>query len=90
MTCPECGFVYPVKSRSIRTVDGSLVEITDDDATMLRLKRKQEEGRAHSLPELMAIEKARGYKKGWAWFRWKSRMAHKRSTTPDPAEKTLL
>lgn len=61
--CPECGHEYAVtEGRQIEEVAGELAEI---DVDALRRERKQEVGRAKTLPELVALAKARGYSKGW-------------------------
>lgn len=70
--CPYCDFTYEVKKRDIKETDGKL-ELINGDAEveeMLKRKKKQEVGMAGSLDALTAIEKARGYKKGWAKHVW--------------------
>ena len=76
-TCPNqdflgtgkpCGHVYEVGSRQIEERDGELVEI-DLEAINQEMEKKElrkEQGRAKTLSELLEIEKARGYKPGWA------------------------
>jgi len=68
--CPQCGFLYPVTERQIQEVEGTLQEV---DPAVVKKQRKQEQKMAKSLEELKAIEKARGYKSGWARHVWKSR-----------------
>lgn len=62
--CPECSHEYAVttKGRHIEEMAGELAEI---DVDAIRRERKQEVGRAKTLPELVALAKARGYSKGW-------------------------
>lgn len=67
--CPECGFVYPVKSREIEHVDGDLSEI--DRARLQRvqelrstpLSRLMQTAKTRS--DLAEIAQAKGYKPGW-------------------------
>lgn len=63
-TCPECGFVYPIKSRMIEEVDGDLSEVT---AGARKLTPKQEQGQADSLDDLIRLGKLRGYKRPDLW-----------------------
>lgn len=62
--CPGCGFVYPVKQRDMEQRDGELQEV-DPEAVQKR-QRHLEVGKARTLADLLAIEKARGYRAGWA------------------------
>lgn len=68
--CPYCAYVFPVVAREIEVVDGDLEEM---DVEQLRRLRKQEQSRADTLESLKLIEKARGYKHGWAWNVYQSR-----------------
>jgi superfamily II DNA or RNA helicase len=66
--CPQCQHVYEVKVRNLEQVDGTLEELKVDLAAMRAMKAKrQEQGRAQSLEELIALGKARGYKNPAAW-----------------------
>lgn len=72
--CPQCGHVYPVKSKQgPEVVDGELAVITAMHAEQIRRARATEVGRAKTLDDLKKIEKQRGYKSGWANFVFKSR-----------------
>ena len=64
--CPMCGFVYDIKGREIQESDGKLEEMTPDKLAALRESRakKQQVGRARTLPELMELARQRGYGKG--------------------------
>ncbi len=64
--CPQCGYVYSVDAREVKTVDGELALIQADQAEALRLDRKKEVAMADSYEALKAIAKARGYHAGWA------------------------
>jgi superfamily II DNA or RNA helicase len=64
--CPECGHVYPVKSREVEQVDGELMEL--DAATLERMRTaplRQLLSGAQSREDLQRIAKVRGYKRGW-------------------------
>ena len=69
--CPGCGHEYPVKPRSIQETEGMLAELTADQVAAVRRARNIEVGKAHSFAELLAIQRARGYKPGWVHFRSK-------------------
>ena len=65
--CPCCGFEFPVKpKRQLTQREGELKEMRRQDAIERREKR-QEIGRARTLPELLALAKKKGYKPGWAY-----------------------
>ena len=63
--CPECGAEIEKKERELAQVEGELVEI--------QIQRKQEEYGYKSLEDWKKIARQRGYKEGWAWYRWKAR-----------------
>ena len=65
-TCPCCGHVFPIKTKELTQVDGHLVEMRRAAAIERREKRK-EQGRARTLPELLALAAKKGYKPGWAY-----------------------
>jgi hypothetical protein len=52
-------------------VEGSLSEITDEQAEVMKQARRQEERRARTLDELIAIGHARGYKNPRYWAQQK-------------------
>lgn len=69
--CEECGYVYPKadkdaagQGRLLDEVEGELEEI---DLNAVRLQRKQEQGRAQSLDDLVSLATARGYKSPAKW-----------------------
>ena len=64
--CPNCKRVYPIMSRMVDEVDGELAEI--DRAAMVR-ERKQEQGRADTLEDLIRVGAARGMKNPAGWAR---------------------
>ena len=65
--CPMCGHKFPVKpKRQLTQREGELREMRRQEAIERREKR-QEIGRARTLPELLALAKKKGYKPGWAY-----------------------
>jgi superfamily II DNA or RNA helicase len=64
-TCPECGFVYPVKERKIEEVDGELQEIKAAE----RKEARKAQGRAQTLEELVDLGRSRGYPNPYFWAR---------------------
>lgn len=77
LTCPYCGFTFPLKPREVEEVKGTLEEV---DRELIRLQQRREVGRAKDLDALFAIAKQRGYKPQWAYFVNKARQAKKRPT----------
>lgn len=75
--CPGCGNEYVVQARELEEKEGSLRQITKDDAAILKMRKKQEVGRAGSLEALQEIERVRGYKKGWAKHVWDAKQKKK-------------
>lgn len=62
----SCGFEFPVHRREVEQRDGVLEEV--DLATAVR-QRRQEQGRAQTEAELIAIGKARGMRRAELWAR---------------------
>jgi len=61
--CPVCGAdCAPQQRRQLRQVDGELRELKREAVRQRVAERK----RAQTLPELLAIARARGYSPGWA------------------------
>lgn len=71
--CPRCGAVQEVASREVEAVDGVLTKIGAAEAAMIKAKAQKELKGAKSLDQLLAIEKERGYKPGWAENTFKAR-----------------
>ena len=66
-TCPFCGYLYPIKSRTLtktEVVDGKLVRMEETAEA-----RSEEMKNARTLPELIAFAKARDYKSPAFWAR---------------------
>lgn len=72
-TCPYCGHVYPPQPRAVSVVEGELQRIEE------RAVKRLEVARADTLEKLLAVAHQRGYKPGWAYYRWHAR--HKRKAT---------
>jgi superfamily II DNA or RNA helicase len=68
--CPRCGYVYPAEAREVPHVEGELVRVERDHAAVAK---KREVSLARSLEALQAIERARGYRPGWARHVWAAR-----------------
>jgi superfamily II DNA or RNA helicase len=70
--CPECGFEYPKKEREIEQAEGELVQI---DPKEIARQKRQEQGLAQALDDLIALGRARGYRSPdvWAKHVWSSR-----------------
>ncbi len=72
--CPICGFVFPPPARrELVTVDGTLQELTPQEAASQRKHRIMEESDCRSLEDLEKLGRSRGYKPGWARYRWNAR-----------------
>jgi len=62
--CPQCGHSFEVKGRKLEEVDGTLEEIKAQEA---RIIKRQEQGKAQTLDDLIRVGVARGYKNPSAW-----------------------
>lgn len=75
--CPYCGSEYPLHPRELKAhEDIELKRITAEEAEKAERERKRkrmEQGRAQTLPELLAIAKERGYSPQWAYKIMRSR-----------------
>lgn len=74
--CPHCGHVY--EGRKVRHVEGVLSEVTEEQAEFLRRRTREAEAdevrSARTMQELLVIERARGYKTGWANYVYQARV----------------
>lgn len=59
--CPECKYVYPVKSRELEEEDGDLKEIVAID----KKEKRMAVGQCKTIDDLKKIAKERGYKSSW-------------------------
>lgn len=71
--CPQCGHVEEIKTREIKETEGTLTEITAEQAEAMKRERKREIGSARTIEALEEVARKRGYKAGWAKFIMKSR-----------------
>lgn len=67
LVCPNCGHVYKSDGVNIKEIAGELVLLGTD---AYKQAQQRELIIAHSLDELVRIEKERGYKKYWAEKQW--------------------
>ena len=70
--CPQCGSQREISVREIEEVDGELQRLSIEDISKKREERR-EEGKCKTLDDFRALAKLRGYKLGWAFFRWQAR-----------------
>ena len=70
--CPQCGSQREIATREIEEVDGELQRLSIEDISKKREERR-EEGKCKTLDDFRALAKLRGYKLGWAFFRWQAR-----------------
>ncbi|MGZ2374925.1 DNA repair protein RadD [Sinorhizobium medicae] len=63
--CPHCGHEYPAMGRTVKELEGELQEV---DRKAAHVARKQEQAKAQTLDDLVAIGRSRGMKNphGWA------------------------
>lgn len=66
LKCPHCkDFEWPVESREVPETTGELEVVKADEVARVKLDLRREVGMAKTAQDLLAIEKARGYKPGW-------------------------
>lgn len=65
--CPECGYNYPIKPRTVDVVDGQLQEVDKYAVIQQKKQARKEQGKAKSLEELIALGKTRGYPNAYGW-----------------------
>jgi len=73
-TCPMCGWVYPVQSRSVDHVEGELVKL---DEVRAKIEARKEVGKAREREQLEKVAAARGYSPRWVDHILKARAAKK-------------
>lgn len=73
LACPYCGHVNIIEARKPKEVEGELREVSEEEIKRLQIAKRREVGMAKTFEELLKIEKERGYKPGWAHFRWNAR-----------------
>ena len=69
--CPHCGATYPLHQREIKAQQeielARITEVEKEALEELRKKQRREVGMCKTFEDLIAIQKARGYEKGWAF-----------------------
>lgn len=65
--CPLCGHEYVIAERRPEEIEGDLTELSPEAMAAASMARKVEQGRAKTLPELIALGKSRGFKNPAAW-----------------------
>ena len=72
-SCPDCGHVYEIMSRTIAEVEGDILEMNKEEMKAKLIKEKKakriEQGRAETLEDLIRIGEERGYKNPTFWAR---------------------
>jgi len=63
--CPLCGHEYEVQGRKVEEVEGELIQL--DAERLATITKRQVQGNARTLGELVALGRARGYKNPTAW-----------------------
>lgn len=71
--CIFCGFVFPVASRVLETVEGELVEVTRDQLAQVAKAERRVQGQADSYEALLELERRKGNARGWADRVWQGR-----------------
>lgn len=71
--CRYCGHVFPVQTREVEQVEGTLQQANLDDIRALRAQARSLTARCRTYKELKDLGKKLGYKNGWAWHVWYER-----------------
>jgi superfamily II DNA or RNA helicase len=66
--CPKCGYVYPIKERTLEEVREAKLELINE--IVLDYSTPDE---CTTMAELVAFAKKKGYKPGWSWHQAKLR-----------------
>jgi hypothetical protein len=64
--CPECGHLFRPQRQQLVTVAGELQELSQQQ---LSARRRQEQQRARSMEELIALGQQRGHSNPHGWAR---------------------
>lgn len=70
--CPECKNENKPKEKEMKLVAGELVPI--EEADLKRKEARRELAGHKTLEDWQEIARKRGYKMGWAYYRWKARL----------------
>jgi len=89
--CPHCGYIYTKKEREIEQRKGNLKKMSAEEFRKYRaqVKKRQEQGMAGGLEELLNVAKRRGYDERWAHHVWKARQ-RKAQKTKEKLQGSLL
>ena len=71
--CSNCGFVFPIMSRSVEEVDGDLIEVTREQMKAIAKSERQVQGRSETLADLIELAKRTGKNPRWAQHVWQAR-----------------
>jgi len=74
--CPQCGHIFKTRQRLVLEQEGNLKQLSAKDIEAIR-ERKSEEHACRTLEEYRELGRKRGYKPGWAYFRWKNSWRNK-------------
>ncbi|HYR45042.1 MAG TPA: DEAD/DEAH box helicase [Terriglobia bacterium] len=74
-TCRWCNTVFVPKPREVEEVEGELEELTAEQMVAMQARRtaRREQGMASTYEALLAIERQRGYRPGWARIVWRAK-----------------
>lgn len=69
--CPFCGYEYQVKGRELKAVKEvelkRITAIEKEKQEIAKRNARMEVGKCHTIAELQAIARERGYAPGWVW-----------------------
>lgn len=73
--CSSCGAKLPVQERKIEVVSAELVEAQREQQRIEAKQARRDQGRTHTMEELIALGRSRGYAHpaAWAWHVFNSR-----------------
>lgn len=66
-SCIECGYVFPVESRTVEKVEGELQEVVATFKPRKKVKVNPEQASAYTMEALAELGRMRGYAKPEAW-----------------------
>lgn len=67
-TCPKCGFIYPIAQRTLEEIREAKLELINE--IVMDYETPED---CHSMAELVAYARKKGFKPGWAYFQAKAR-----------------
>ncbi|MDE5770905.1 MAG: DEAD/DEAH box helicase [Ruminococcus sp.] len=67
--CPECGYVFPKKERTLEIEDGAELK----NITGFVLKYDDSPDQCRNMQDLQKYAKNHGYKSGWCWYQARQR-----------------